>query len=373
MKSIMSIIASFILVSAIGLIVSADDHDELHLCADYYANMENPPVDAQAWCESGSYFSWQSTLPLNVTFEALNIFHVCEGNPNNPKILMIHGYPTSSFDFALLFERLRDDHYVCALDTPGYGFSDKPLNGFKYSIFDDVKLIDYYIRDIIEFDNFTLLTHNKGNSVGLALLQAYQAYDELPYTINHHVITNGNIYLTVEQLPEGQQTLLNPVAGAIASRRITGEQFATGLSNFFSVPLSEDKIKAYASILNYRDGTLVQHEIIKYLNERDEHGNDWLQTLANSDVLTTVIWGEQDTVIPVTVPDDVWANFLADRPAPASYWRVPCAHHYLQVDQPDLVVEILTTAVADTNISEIDGTDCSAYRIQHNINQKETN
>ena len=56
---------------------------------------------------------------------------------------MIHGYPTSSFDFGLLMQDLGDAYYICALDTPGYGFSDKPQNAYDYSIFDDAQLVDY--------------------------------------------------------------------------------------------------------------------------------------------------------------------------------------------------------------------------------------
>ena len=50
------------------------------------------------------YFSRESTLPENADSKALNIFHVCEGNPDDPAILMIHGYPTSSYDYADLDE-----------------------------------------------------------------------------------------------------------------------------------------------------------------------------------------------------------------------------------------------------------------------------
>lgn len=155
--------------------------------------MEEIPSAALAWCEAGDYFTWKSTLPENADFEALNIFHICRGNPDNPAILMIHGYPTSSFDFADLVEQLSQDFYICALDTPGYGFSDKPKNPYEYSIFDDAQMVDDYVRKVADLDAFILLTHDKGDSVGLARLQIYQAYDEKPYAIHHHVITNGNI------------------------------------------------------------------------------------------------------------------------------------------------------------------------------------
>ena len=339
--------------------------DASNSCLEYYAGMENPPAAAYEWCQAGEYFAWESTLPVNADFEALNIFHICQGNPDNPAILMIHGYPTSSFDYAPLINELSDDYYVCALDTPGYGFSDKPLAGYDYSIFDDAQLVDDYLREIVAFDDFVLLTHDKGDSVGLALLQIYQGYDLKPYTINHHFITNGNIYLPLAQLSRAQKILLNPTSGPLIAPLLPGARFAQGVADStFTIPLPQSEIDAYASIFEYQDGMAVQHEIIKYLNERAENEVAWLETLAMSDIPTTLIWGELDDIAPVAVPDHVWTNYLEDREKPAAYWRISCANHYLQVDTPVLIATLIRTTLLEDNASTaIDGPFCQAIRI----------
>jgi pimeloyl-ACP methyl ester carboxylesterase len=365
MKRMIYVLIALALILIISIaFVAMRPGDQSQSCMEFYAGMENPPAAARDWCEAGEYFSWESTRPENADFEALNIFHICQGDPDNPAILMIHGYPTSSFDYAALAEDLRQDFYVCMVDTPGYGFSDKPQKGYEYSIFDDARLVDTYIREIANLEHLVLLTHDKGDSVGLALLQIYQAHDERPYTINHHVITNGNIYLPLAQLTTGQRVLLNPTTGSLASRFLRGDRFASGLAELaFATTLPQSEIDAYASIFDYQDGTRVQHEIIKYLNERTENEVAWLETLENSDTPTTLIWGELDAIAPVAVPDYVWTSYLANREAPAAYWRIPCADHYLQVDEPELVVNILRGTLADDVVStEIGGAHCRAVR-----------
>jgi pimeloyl-ACP methyl ester carboxylesterase len=303
-------------------------------------------------------------LPVNADFEALNIFHICQGDPENPAILMIHGYPTSSFDYAPLFDELKNDFHVCALDTPGYGFSDKPLGGYDYSIDDDARLVDGFIREIASLDEFTLLTHDKGDSVGLALLQIYQAYDEKPYIINHHFITNGNIYLPLAQLTTGQKVLLNPVFGPLISSLLPADRLANSIAETtFAATLPQSEINSYASIFGYQDGTRVQHEIIEYLNERAENEVEWLETLGISEIPTTLIWGELDAIAPLAVPDHVWTNYLEGRETPATYWRIPCEDHYLQVDTPDLIGKIVRTIGEYENVpSEIEGSLCVAVR-----------
>jgi pimeloyl-ACP methyl ester carboxylesterase len=354
------------LIAILGIILMANrPGDASASCQEFYAGMEDPPDAALDWCKAGDYFSWESSLPQNAGLGPLNIFHICQGNPDDPAVLMIHGYPTSSFDYAALSGELSQDHYVCALDTPGYGFSDKPKDGYQYSIFDDARLVDEYVRNIAGLEEFTLVTHDKGDSVGLALLQIYQAYEDKPYTINHHFITNGNIYLPLAQLTSLQNALLHPTFGPLVSSIVGSNMWARSLAeSTFATALPQSEIGAYASIMEYQDGANIQHVLIQYLNERKVNELSWLDTLGKSDIPTTLVWGELDAIAPVDVPDEVWASYLENRETPASYWRIPCADHYLQVDEPELIVDIVRATLADILVpSEIERAHCQALKI----------
>jgi pimeloyl-ACP methyl ester carboxylesterase len=340
--------------------------DSSRSCQEYYGRMKSPPATAVDWCKAGKYFSWHSTLAKNAPFGKLNIFYTCTGNPHARAILLIHGYPTSSYDFSRLSKQLSRDSYVCSLDTPGYGFSDKPRNGYRYSVFDDARLVDYFVRDVVGMRGFALVTHDKGDSVGLALLQIYQSYAVKPYTINHHILTNGNIFLPLAQLSVLQKMLLNPYGGPVLSSLIDGSQLATGLARATYTPaLTAGEIDALASIFDYQNGIKVEHDIIQYLNERKVNEVKWLEMLRRSDIPTTLIWGEKDTIAPIAVPDYVWANYLRDRASAGGYWRIPCANHYLQVDQPELLATLIRQAIEPASDSSgTTDTNCRPYRMK---------
>jgi pimeloyl-ACP methyl ester carboxylesterase len=159
--------------------------------------------------------------------------------------------------------------------------------------------------------------------------------------------------------------LLNPIIGPLISPLMTGTRAAANLADLaFATTLPQSEIDSYASIYDYQDGMAVMHEITEYLNERAENEVGWLEALERSDIPTTLIWGDQDEIAPVRVPDFVWENYLADRETPAAYWRIPCADHYLQVDTPDLVVNIIRSTLAEDAVpTEIDGTLCNAIKI----------
>ena len=76
---------------------------------------------AQEWYRGGEYFEWTSTT-VNNNNAKVNVFYQTFGDSSNPQLLIIHGFPNSSFDFRRLIPLLEDDYYIAALDFPGSGF-----------------------------------------------------------------------------------------------------------------------------------------------------------------------------------------------------------------------------------------------------------
>ncbi|HTQ88023.1 MAG TPA: alpha/beta fold hydrolase [Streptosporangiaceae bacterium] len=78
---------------------------------------------AEDWRNRGGYFTWRPTAQ---DARPAEIFHVELGDPGAPVLLLVHGWPTSSVDWFSVAGQLSARFRVCALDFPGYGFSDKP-------------------------------------------------------------------------------------------------------------------------------------------------------------------------------------------------------------------------------------------------------
>jgi len=81
--------------------------------------------------------------------------------------LVLHGFPTSSFDWHLALDVLRARRRVVLLDYPGYGFSDKPDT--KYSLFDQADIVEACARELGLAD-VALVTHDVGDSIGGEIL-----------------------------------------------------------------------------------------------------------------------------------------------------------------------------------------------------------
>jgi alpha-beta hydrolase superfamily lysophospholipase len=73
----------------------------------------------------------QVAMPLTsvrkIEADGVRIFYRAAGDPSAPVVLLLHGFPTSSFMFRELFPRLADHYRVVAPDLPGFGFTEVPV------------------------------------------------------------------------------------------------------------------------------------------------------------------------------------------------------------------------------------------------------
>lgn len=310
-------------------------------CVSYYKKIES--VNAQKWCQQGDYFKFTSTIPAN-NGKIVDLFYNCQGEKTNPAILLIHGWPTSSYDYQNLVSILSKTMFVCAMDFPGHGFSEKPPDdSFTYSMFDYAEMLHYFVTKVVPLNNFMILSHDEGDSVGFQFLRNYINSASRLYKILYHFIMNGSIYLPLADISELQKQLLSNTTGPNVEKRITGELLANGLGKSVYTPhLTESEISELATVFNFQTGTHVLHGTIQYLWERGVFEVEWLETLGKSPVPCTLIWGQKDPVAVPAVADYAWDNYLKNRTsATAEYVKVPDANHYIQHDATAKIAEIV--------------------------------
>ncbi len=286
---------------------------------------------AEDWFRAGRFFEWTSTTANN-NGHKVQVYYRTFGSRANPALVLLHGYPTSSFDFRQFIPYLEDEYFIAVLDFPGFGFSDKPQDGYSYMLEDDAKLVDYYVRDILGLSTFHLFTHDRGVSVGLAFLTNYLANDNRDYELTYHFMSNSGMFLPLANLGAGQTVLLDPVRGPERIREIKARGRTGG-----GTPQAE----AYADIQAYNDGIGARLHVGKYLLERAHNEYRWLESLPKSPVPVGYVWGIRDTVNPVRIANHVWMTYLNDRDVESSYWLLPAAGHYLQRDQPEELAQVV--------------------------------
>jgi pimeloyl-ACP methyl ester carboxylesterase len=293
-----------------------------------------------AWRAKGDFFSWS---PRSGDAATVQCFHVEVGDADAPPLVLVHGFPTSSIDWFEIAELLSDRYRVCAMDFPGFGFSDKPL-GWGYSLQRDAEVLEYYMADVLGLESTVLYAHDRGSSVAMV----HTTRGDSKVNVEHLFLTNANICLPMSNLTQAQRVMIDPELGPAALAQGTPEQLAVGIGPLMYTPprgADDPEVEALVAIFSNENGLVVLHETIQYLHERAENEESWLQALAGMDVPTTFIWGVYDTISPPRVVNYVWNTYMMMKPGRNTLYYVPDANHYVQNDQPEALVETILHAL----------------------------
>jgi len=127
--------------------------------------------------------------------DQLDVFYREAGTPGKPKLLLLHGFPSSSHMFRDLIPLLSDDFHIVAPDLPGFGQTDMPAREtFKYTFDHLADMIDG-LTETIGFDRYIVYVFDYGAPTGFRLAVRH------PERILGIVSQNGNAY--VEGLSDG--------------------------------------------------------------------------------------------------------------------------------------------------------------------------
>jgi pimeloyl-ACP methyl ester carboxylesterase len=286
---------------------------------------------AEEWYRGGSHFDWKSTTQNNAG-RTVRVFYRTFGNRSNPALLLIHGYYLNSYDFRDMVQLLQDKYFLCVLDFPGFGFSEKPQDRYSYMLKDDAKLVDYFVREVVGLTRFSILAHDRGGSVMFEFLGDYLDAPHRNYEITYHFVMNGGLFLPLANLSQGQRDMLDPVRGPALIKQARARPRVTQ---------GTERDVAEADMLAFNDGVGAQLHVGKYLLERAKNEWRWLANLQQSPVPTALLWGLTDAVNPPRIANYIWSNCLNGRAVESSFWVLPTAGHTLHIDNPAQVTDVV--------------------------------
>ena len=124
----------------------------------------------------------------SIVVDGLNIAYREAGDPSNPKLVLLHGFPASSHQYRDLVRALADTFHLIAPDYPGFGLSDTPDPAtFPYT-FDRVAQIIERFLALKGFNRYGLFVQDYGGPVGFRLVESK------PDVLEWLIIQNSNAY-----------------------------------------------------------------------------------------------------------------------------------------------------------------------------------
>lgn len=256
------------------------------------------------------------------------LFVVDTGPRDAAPILVLHGFPTSSFDFHAALGRLSARRRVILHDHLGFGFSDKPAD-FSYSLIEQAD-IALMVWQKLGVTRGHILAHDYGTSIATELL-ARRERGLLPTEVLSLTLTNGSVHRELAHLQPSQKILLHkswgPVFARLANKIVFRLQIRRILGEGANV--SDDELDAMWAGIRHDDGNLRLPEISGYLDERVRFKERWIGSLTRFDRPAHVLWGHRD---PIAVP--LMAETLtAEIPTAKLTWLKDLGH-YPMLERP---------------------------------------
>jgi len=278
----------------------------------------------EKWRNRGKTFSYRGH----------DIFYRQQGK--GELLVLIHGYPTASFDWSLIWPELAKRFRLLAPDLLGFGFSDKP-SGHPYRCTEQAGLIEALI-DRIGAKRFHILCHDYGVSVAQELLARYKARridgDEAAPHILSVCFLNGGLFPETHRPRPIQRLLLSPL-GPLAARFIGYQSFKRAMCRIFSPDHqpSEETLSDFWTLVRHNRGRRVVHKLLHYIPERRINRSRWVGAMVQTAIPVRLINGALD---PVS------GNHVAERYRElipkADIISLEQTGHYPQIEAPDQVL-----------------------------------
>jgi pimeloyl-ACP methyl ester carboxylesterase len=282
-------------------------------------------MDLEQWKDGGRYWSHNGH----------RIFYRLDGS--GQPLLLLHGYPTFSWDYHLIHGALSARFLTIAPDFIGFGFSDKPQD-YNYSLVDQAALIEGLLTEL-RIDRVNILTHDYGVSVAQELLAREQdrtrSRKKGGLAIETVCFLNGGIF------PEGhrprfiQQLLQSPV-GWIVAKLINEAAFRTAFLEVFgpATKPSAELTHQLWQVITHNKGHEISHRLMTYIAERQQNRERWVNALMNTRARLRFINGSLDPVSGRHMAD-IYTQLILN----PDVVHLPEVGHYPQMEAPEAVLE----------------------------------
>lgn len=271
--------------------------------------------------QDDGFVSRESLADENGTFvdvDDTNIYYVTEGDPNDPPVILIHGFGGSTFTWRDTLTALADaGFYAIALDLPPFGLSDKnpELDYSRSSMADWVA----GLMDVLNMDKATIAGHSMGGGVAAQFAARYpERLDKLVFVAGGVFDAMGNVGdASSEQedsgvSPLGLLNLINPqspVAEQLLRTLINEDYFRDTLrSAYYDDGLvTEEAVQGYARLIRIEDAPAGFLAYVQANNSSIADLTTVVEAVGNTPVF--IMWGEEDTWVPIALGERMFERF----------------------------------------------------------------
>jgi pimeloyl-ACP methyl ester carboxylesterase len=230
--------------------------------------------------------------------DGMEIFYREAGSRENPTILLLHGFPTSSHMFRDLMPALADEYHLVAPDYPGFGYSSMPsVDEFDYTFDRFAEIVEAFTEGL-SLDSYSIYLQDYGAPVGFRLAAKH------PERVQALIIQNGNAYdegllefweplkaYWADRTPENAEPLLG-----FLTLETTKWQYLHGIRD--SSKISPDTWHHVQPLLDRPGNNEIQLALFYSYGSNPPLYPEWQEYFRTYQPPTLIVWGQNDYIFP---------------------------------------------------------------------------
>jgi len=264
--------------------------------------------------------------------ESFDLFVRVRGD--GPTVTLLHGYPSSSFDWRTVGERLEGGWRVIVMDLLGFGRSEKPWP-HVYGILEQADLVEAVWAGL-GVASTHLVVHDYSSSIGQELVSRGTAA-----RLDSITFLNGGIYPYLHRPTEAQQLLSGPDGDEFARAIGAGLLASSGRATFGSGhPVPDEVVDDMGSTVAHDGGQRLAAGLLHYIDDRAVHGDRWIAAMEHTGVPSAFIWGPEDPVSGAHVLAEVRSRMPG-----APVFELEGVGHWPMLEDPDSVTAAIRATI----------------------------
>ncbi|WP_395373495.1 alpha/beta fold hydrolase [Marinicella sp. W31] len=286
----------------------------------------------QEWHQAGNTFNFQNQ----------QIFYLDNAAQDKPVLVLLHGFPTSSFDWIDVWSALDSQYRLIAMDFLGFGLSDKPRQ-HTYTIAEQTNIQEALLQKLA-IKKYHVLAHDYGTTVAQELLARHQE-KALQGQLLSVTFLNGGILPDWHRPRLIQKLLLTPI-GWLLSRLLSQRTFNKSFAAVFAEQTqpTQQQLEDFWSLICYKGGHRIAHRLMNYVPERKQFKKRWVGAMKTS-LPIKVINGLEDPVSGRHMMDVCRKQFPE-----LDMTLLEDVGHYPQTEAPQAVLSAFQTFMQKTGV-----------------------
>ncbi|MDW3191239.1 MAG: alpha/beta hydrolase [Cytophagales bacterium] len=284
-------------------------------------------MSPETWYQDAATFSWKGQ---DIIYK--------QSKSDKPWLVLIHGFPSCSFDWWKIWDQLSEQYNLIAPDMIGFGRSAKPID-FDYSIRAQAD-IHLDLIDKLGINKFHILAHDYGDTVTQEIMA--RELDGADWKTLSVCLLNGGIFPEVHKPLLIQKLLMSPI-GFLLSKMMNEKKLDKSFSRIFgpNTQLTKEELHEYWELLAYNNGHRLAHKLIWYMQERADNRERWVGALQQYKGKIGIINGPVDPISGGHMVDH-----YKELVSTENIWLLENIGHYPQVEDAEGVLKAYEEFVA---------------------------